>query len=185
MIVHFIVFYLFLSGIPIQNPRFTLSLYIPIFYFHFEFFRYCFKTNYRKSLHISVCFLIAVKMIFSIGYLVKSITDKNEMFQTGKNILAQTESNSLIITWDFYETYFIYFPDQKIETIHGLTREKAQLLLTQYQNIFLIMDEERLEKAWKGMEPDNTYKWIKQNYNFKLENISGKYKIWKFSQTAR
>lgn len=182
MIIWYIIFLLFLSGIPIQNPRFALSFYIPIFFFQFEFFRHILETKYMKIILIGSVFLLIIKMVFGIGFLRNTINEKNEMYLSGSNFLKSVKPNSLIITWDFYETYFIYFPNQKVETIHGLTKEKAELLFNQYSEVYLIFDEERLHTAWDKMPPEFMYNWLKQNYSFTLIREDKKYKVWKHSK---
>lgn len=182
MIVWFLVFYLFLCGIPIQNPRFALSLYLPIFYFHFEFFRYIFASKFRLPAIGLTILLILFKGFSSGNFLLRSIQEKNVMYSDAKEFLNSVPPNSLIITWDFFEAYHIYFPTQPLETIHKIDKEKAASLFAKYDHVFLILDEDRLQNAWSHLPPDEMYKWIKGNYPFKLILERGKYKVWKKSE---
>ena len=103
------------------------------------------------------------------------------MYTDAKEFLNIVPPNSLIITWDFFEAYYIYFPNQPLETIHKIDEEKAASLFAKYDNVFLILDEDRLQNAWGHLPPDEMYKWIKGNYPFKLILEKGKYKVWKKS----
>ncbi len=181
MLVWFFVFYLFLAGIPIQNPRFTLCLYVPILFFFFEFFRHALKFPFKPTIVFFAGLYIAVKLFFSVSFVSQWIDSKNEMLADSKYFLTRIPPNSLIITWDFYEAYFIYSPQQKIEKIHGLTKEKATALFGQYPDVFLIFDEQRLTQAWGGLEPEKNYRWLKENFTFSLMEKKGRYSVWRSS----
>lgn len=176
-LIWFLSFYLFLCGILIQNPRFCLSLYIPIFYFIFIFLQFLFEIKFRQIIYAGLCLFIIVKIFLSTSFMSQTINGKNEMLGNAVKFSRMIPNETVIITWDFFEAYYIYFPEKHIETIHNLTMEKAGDLIRNHSNVALIFDEERLNTVWKNFPPAELYQQTLKKYHFRKIYGDGKYSI--------
>ena len=175
-LVWFCAIYLFLCGILIQNPRFCLSLYIPILYFIFMFLQFLFHMKFKRFIYAGLFLFVAVKIFTSTAFVNQTINEKDNMLASAEKFSAMIPKETVIITWDFFEAYYIYFPDRQVETIHNLTIEKVDEIV-RHSSVVLIFDENRLNSVWKNFPPAELYQQIVKKYPFRKLYDDGKYSV--------
>lgn len=165
--------YIFLAGIPYQNFRFGLSLYMPLVILTglglsdlWQRLEAQVRLAQVKRFYTLWLFKVGVSSCL-IGMLLWAYPMLNAFLTTqnrGKQIVYQVEQKlpheATLITFGLTLTFQHYSQLTTLELFFMDEAELDQVLQTQTP-IYLLIDVGNIESQWRGKLPDRNYRWLK------------------------
>ncbi len=177
--------WLFLCGIPIQNPRFALPMYVPIAWMMIAGLMALRPWLTRKAGIAVIPIYIGIAGWLGMHKWAGFVGEKDRMLSEARYFDQRIPPQARILSWDYFEAFHIYFPARKVSTIHGLDRQQLQELLDREGELYLLFDEARLTRAWAGLEPALAYQDLLLRNPSELLERQGRYSLRRCTATGR
>ena len=155
--------YLFLAGIPYQNFRFGMTLYLPLVVLAASGLNAVWENaSTRRVAQAAAVVSLAGMLVWAYSTNGEFVIAQNR----GKAIVAQVEQSvppdATLITFGLTLTARQYTRlnvvelfDQDSASLDALTRSESA--------IYLLLDPGNVESQWRGRKPDVLYQWLKQH----------------------
>jgi hypothetical protein len=171
--------YLFLCGLPVQNPRYCIPL-IPVIAlvigFGFDFF-----SAKAKNIGAALALLILITLFLNTktnhGQIVRMLGVYNQDKEIAQEVYDSIGDGATLYAFGLTLTIQHYYP--QIDT-HELFFESPETMsnLRGGQN-YLVMNPEIIDSQWKNTQIGETVGWLKANYQTKIVARYGSYSLFK------
>lgn len=164
--------YLFLAGIPYQNFRFGLTLYLPLVVLtgygldDFVFRRAGAQTDNRvfspATFKIVIAYSLIGMLIWAYPMLDTFLTAQNQSKFIARQVEQTLPPHVTLITFGLTLTVQHYTRLQTLELF--FLDETSLKTLTQSPNpLYLLLDLPGIESQWQGKTPQINYYWLKEH----------------------
>ncbi len=176
--------YLFLSGLPVQNPRYCLQVF-PIIAiltaFGFDYFKQRLKITSFIDL-ILIVGIIGVSVI-SIKANTRQVLQLIEIYNSDK-LVANWISKAVTPKTPVYAfgitlTLQHYHPELTTKDIYFESIESLSTELN--KDVYFVVDIDNIKSQWKDSRLGETLNWLKNREGFKLIGKNGKYSLFKIN----
>jgi len=169
--------YLFLGGIPYQNFRFGLTLYVPLVILT------AFGTSNfidRSSLYASllprtpaplhprpiILLITTLSLLGMLGWAYPMLNSFLTIQNQSKNIAHQVERalppHATLLTFGLTLT-FQYYSQLDVQELYYLDEVSLSDFTTTHNPSYLLLDLRNIETQWRGKTPQINYLWLKEN----------------------
>jgi 4-amino-4-deoxy-L-arabinose transferase-like glycosyltransferase len=164
--------YLFLAGIPYQNFRFGLALYMPVLllagYGAADLWRR-WSGKWRLALLTAVILSLAGTIFWSYRLLDNFLTAQNRTRAVAYQVEQLLEPEATLLT--FGPTLVIsHSTGLAVRELYDLEPAALADLLALESSVYLLLDVANVSDQWHGRSPQINYEWLRQEAN--LETIA-------------
>ncbi|MBC8076475.1 MAG: hypothetical protein H7Y32_10410 [Chloroflexales bacterium] len=155
--------YLFLSGIPYQNFRFTLALLPPIAitaaYGLMLVWRRAAPT-WRTLMLAGLALGLAASIVYNAGVLREQFARKRSDVAVARWVEAQLGPGDRLLAFELTLTLQHYTP-LDVRELFDLTQDEVQAFAADERPTFLLVDVADLTGQWSNLAPDRNYRWLR------------------------
>jgi hypothetical protein len=157
------LFYIFLNGMPLQVSRYTL-IYSPAITIisSIGIFKTITNISLRKIIFSSLLLILFCSGIYRINNFMRQ---KNSDMQVVEYVNNKLETKSMLFSFFITGTINHYSPKKSIELYYFNKNEIKEIIDSAKSNIYFIIPETTINKQWKGMTLEQTFNFVKLNYN--------------------
>ncbi|HWZ21881.1 MAG TPA: hypothetical protein VNW06_04465 [Cytophagaceae bacterium] len=180
MIVWYLVFYILLCGIPLQNGRIGFSLFLPVVIWMSLGLLEC-KLLWEKKfakIVVLVSLVWCVSFVFSFKSVRDFVESKNELKLTAEIIAKEVPKASRIISTSPNAVYNAYPMTVESLSMYEISIKEAEKLFASRTPVFLAVDEKHFIPQWKKYPAGKCYDWIKSNYSCTFKFNVGEYTVY-------
>jgi hypothetical protein len=167
MIVWYLVFYILLCGIPLQNGRIGFSLFLPVVLWMALGLLECkisWESQFAKIL-IVTSLVWAMVFVFSIKAIRDFTKTKDRLKITAEVVAKSVPSGSRIISTSLNAVYNAYPCNVESLSIYTMSIGEAENLFRSNKSVFLAIDEKHFIPQWKNYPAGKCYDWIMNNHS--------------------
>jgi 4-amino-4-deoxy-L-arabinose transferase-like glycosyltransferase len=162
----FLPMYLFLAGIPYQNFRFGLSLYLPwVVLSAFgisEAWDWAARTKplYRRLVQMGVTLSLLGMVAWAYPMLNNFLSAQNQRRAIAEQVAVQLPADATLLTFDLTLTLQHYTGLPTLEFFYCDEAALATLVQTR-EPLYLLLNVTNIETQWQGRGPQQNYHWLR------------------------
>ena len=168
IIIWYLIFYILLCGLPLQNGRIGFPLFLPITLWMSLGLLEClirWKNLFNKIL-VLVSLTWCLSLAFSSLSIQRFIKMKSDLKVTAESLAKAVPAQSRIISTSLYPVYNAYPMDVKALSIYQMSISEAENLFSgNHSPLFLAIDEDFFIPRWSNYPPGKCFYWIRNNYS--------------------
>jgi 4-amino-4-deoxy-L-arabinose transferase-like glycosyltransferase len=157
------MYYIFLSGMPIQVSRYTMiyspSVAIIASLGIFETFT---GVKLRKIIFVSLMLILFCSGMYRINnFLVQKERDMQVVEFVNNNV----ENKSTLFSFFITGTINHYSPKKSLELYYFNVNKIKGIIDSSMSNVYFVIPETIINNQWKGLTLEQTFSFVKSNYN--------------------
>jgi hypothetical protein len=151
--------YLFLAGIPYENFRFGLSLYLPLVLLAGFGLANLYHSIYTK---IVITLSLLAMLLWSYTMLDSFLTTQNRTKDVALRVAQTLPADATVLTFGLTLTMQHYTRLQTLELFYQ-NEDTLAALLASPAPLYLLLDPGNVEQQWAGKTPQVNYAWLRQH----------------------
>lgn len=163
LILWILIFYIFLAGMPLQVSRYTLVYFPPVAVISsIGFFKMKVIYPYRK-----IIFAFLLLILFSSGmYRINNfIGQKNRDLKVVEYVNNNLKRNSTLFSFFITGTINHYSPKKSLEMYYYNSSRIKEIIDSSGTDVYFIIPENVIINQWRGLTLEQTFNFVKANYN--------------------
>jgi hypothetical protein len=159
------VVYLFLAGIPYQNFRFGLTLYLPLTllagYGTVDLWHWAAQRGHKHRRGVEAAVLLSGvgMLLWAYPMLNQFLGAQNQTKAIVQALESRVTSQSVVLSFGLTLTLQHYGTFHTLELIYCEPDDLAQVIALP-QPVYFIADVNNLSEQWSGYKPDVNYSWL-------------------------
>jgi hypothetical protein len=173
--------YLFLGGIPYQNFRFGLTLYLPLViltgYGLSELLRLLTRPSapsapplpcspapphLRPAALLVITLSLLVMLAWAYPMVNSFVTAQNHSKRIAQQVEQTLPPQATLLTFGLTLTFQHYTSLNTLELFH-LDETSLDELTNAHNELYLLLDLHNIETQWQGRTPQRNYQWLREN----------------------
>ena len=152
--------YLFLAGIPYENFRFGLTLYLPLALFAgFGLSDLWRRSAARKVAQTIVVLSLAGMLAWAYAMLDEFLTVQNQGKAIARQVNQVLPQDATLLSFGLTLTLQHYTPLRVLEFFY-LDEAALDDLTRSEPRLYLLLDVSNVESQWSDREPEMNYRWL-------------------------